>query len=140
MNAAYLYAQLEQAEKINKNRLASWELYYKELKLLADREIIELPYIPDECSHNAHMFYIKTKDKIERDSLIEYLKQNDIQSVFHYVPLHSSPAGKKYGCFHGEDVYTTLESDKLIRLPMYYRLEEKNILETIYYIKSFYKL
>lgn len=139
MNAAYLYAQLEQAEKINKNRLASWELYYKELKPLADRELIELPYIPEECSHNAHMFYIKAKDKIERDSLIEYLKQNDIQAVFHYVPLHSSPAGEKYGCFHGEDVYTTLESDKLIRLPMYYRLGEKNLLEVIRYIKSFYK-
>lgn len=136
INAAYLYAQLEQADKINNDRLHSWNLYYENLK---DIEGIELPYVPKECKHNAHMFYIKTKDINERTKLIKYLKENDIASVFHYIPLHTSPAGKKYGRFHGEDKYTTKESERLLRLPMYYRLKDEEVLEVCKKIKEFYK-
>ncbi len=138
MNAAYLYAQLEVAEVINQNRLASWNIYYEELKALEERGQIELPYIPEECEHNAHMFYIKAKNRDERDELIKYLKENDIASVFHYVPLHSSPAGRKYGEFHGKDIYTTKESDKLLRLPMYFGIKNENVLEVVNRVRSFF--
>ena len=127
MNAAYLYAQLEVAEVINKDRLNSWNLYYESLEPLQDDGYIELPYVPKECKHNAHMFYIKVKDLYERTRLIAHLKENGIASAFHYVPLHSSPAGKRFGKFSGEDVYTTVESDRLLRLPMYYGLKESDM-------------
>lgn len=127
LNAAYLYAQLEQADKITNDRLASWNKYYELLKPLADNGAVELPFIPDHCTHNAHMFYIKAKNLDERTRLIEYLKENDVNAVFHYIPLHSAPAGIKYGRFHGEDKFTTKESERLLRLPMYYGLTEKNI-------------
>ena len=114
LNAAYLWAQLEMAEEINTNRLNSWENYYAGLKELADDGKIELPFVPQECSHNAHMFYIKTRDLAERTALINYLKENGISAVFHYIPLHTSPAGRKFGEFVGKDVYTTKESDRLV--------------------------
>ena len=136
INAAYLYAQLEMADEINKNRLKNWNLYYENLK---DIEQIEMPYVPAECKHNAHMFYIKTKDLEERTKLINYLKENEIQAVFHYIPLHSAPAGIKYGRFHGEDRYTTKESERILRLPMYYGLKEEEILKVCNKIKEFYK-
>ena len=135
INAAYLYAQLEEADKINNNRLNSWNLYYENLK---DVKEIELPYIPKECKHNAHMFYIKTKDMKERTELIKFLKENEIASVFHYIPLHTAPAGIKYGRFNGEDKYTTKESERLLRLPMYYGLEEEDVLKVCTKIKEFY--
>lgn len=140
MNAAYLYAQLEEADKINQDRLTNWNLYYKELSDLAKQGAIELPHIPEECQHNAHMFYIKTTNRETRDSFIRYLKESDIQAVFHYVPLHSSQAGRKFGRFHGEDIYTTSESEKLLRLPMYYGMKGENVLEVIYCIKHFFEL
>lgn len=127
INAAYLFAQLENAEKINNNRLSSWNLYYELLKPLERKNIISLPYIPANCEHNAHMFYIKTKNLEERTELISYLKDNKIQSVFHYIPLHSTKAGKKYSEFVGEDKFTTSESERLVRLPMYFGLEEQDI-------------
>lgn len=127
LNAAYLWAQLESAEEINQNRLESWQLYYDGLKPLFDRGLIDLPYIPPECKHNAHMFYIKTKNLVTRTSLIEFLKEKNISSAFHYVPLHSSLAGKKYGYFFGEDKYTTQESERILRLPMYYNLSIENV-------------
>ena len=136
INAAYLYAQLEMADEINKNRLKNWNLYYENLK---DIEQIEMPYVPAECKHNAHMFYIKTKDLEERTKLIKHLKENEIQAVFHYIPLHSAPAGIKYGRFHGEDKYTTKESERLLRLPMYYGLKEEDVLKVCDKIKEFYK-
>ncbi|MBU3178173.1 dTDP-4-amino-4,6-dideoxygalactose transaminase [Clostridium estertheticum] len=123
INAAYLYAQLEEADKINNKRLELWNTYYDILKPLMDKGVIELPHVPKECKHNAHMFYIKTKDMDERTKLIDYLKNNDILSVFHYIPLHSSPAGLKFGRFNGEDKYTTKESERLLRLPMFYDLD-----------------
>ena len=139
LNAAYLWAQLEDAQKIYDDRMRSWNLYYEQLKPLADEGRIELPVIPEGCVHNAHMFYIKTKDLKERTDLIFYLKGKQINSVFHYIPLHSSPAGKRLGVFHGEDKYTTRESERLLRLPMYYGLGKENIECVTESIKNFYK-
>ncbi len=139
MNAAYLWAQLEKVDDICSNRIASWNRYYEGLKCLANSGCIELPTIPEHCEHNAHMFYIKTKNIEERSKLIQHLKENGIMSVFHYIPLHSAPAGKKFGRFHGEDIYTTSESERLLRLPMYYGLENDAIDKTISLIKDFYK-
>lgn len=122
LNAAYLWAQLEEADRMNQDRLASWHRYYKKLKVLEENDKIELPVIPSGCVHNAHMFYIKAKDLKERTNLIKYMKENEIGCVFHYIPLHTAPAGLKYGRFHGEDRFTTNESERLMRLPMYYGL------------------
>ena len=138
INAAYLYPQIINADEIMKNRISSWNLYYANLKTLEDNEIINLPSIPNYCEHNAHKFYIKAKDLEERTSLIEFLKKNDIQSVFHYIPLHSSPAGLKFGRFHGHDNFTTKESERLLRLPMYYGLNSEEIEYITDKIKKFY--
>jgi len=122
MNAAYLYAQLEMAEEINDARLVCWNRYHENLKSLQEKGLVELPVVPEGCVHNAHMFYIKVKDIEVRTALIDYLKSQGIMSVFHYIPLHTAPAGLKYGRFHGEDKYTTRESERLTRLPMFYGL------------------
>ena len=127
LNAAYLYAQLEIADTINYTRIARWEQYYKLLKPLADSGRIGLPFVPEGCVHNGHMFYIKCKDITERESLIKHLADAGIMAVFHYIPLHTAPAGLKYGRFHGEDRYTTTESERLLRLPMYYTLSEDDV-------------
>lgn len=139
LNAAYLYAQLEEADKINQFRLQRWEQYYDGLQDLKGAGHIELPYIPEYCEHNAHMFYIKAKDIEERSKLIAYLKENGVLSVFHYIPLHGAPAGKTYGRFHGEDRYTTKESERLVRLPMYYNLKEEDVAYAIDLIHKFYR-
>ena len=123
LQAAYLWGQLENAEIINETRLKLWHRYYQGLKKLSDKGLIEIPHIPEKCQHNAHMFYIKVKNLNERSRLLDYLKENKIIATFHYVPLHSSMAGKKFGNFHKVDQFTTLESDRLIRLPLYYSLE-----------------
>lgn len=130
LNTAYLYGQLENAQSIMDSRMNSWNLYYELLKPLAESGVLELPYIPDECEHNAHMFYIKLKDIDERTRLIAKLKNNDICAVFHYIPLHSAPAGRRFGRFNGKDIYTTKESERLLRLPMYYGLKE-NFIEIV---------
>lgn len=135
INAAYLYAQLEVSKEIIDDRLSSWNRYYQNLK---DLDCIELPYIPEGCKHNGHIFYIKTKDSSERTELIKFLKRQGITAVFHYVPLHSSPAGKKFGYFYGEDRFTTKESERLLRLPMYYGLKNEEVDEVCYSIKKFY--
>ena len=122
LNAAYLYAQLEVAEQINKKRLDLWDNYYNGLHDLQEQEYLELPYVPAECQHNAHMFYIKLKDLDQRTQMLDYLRKKGIYAVFHYVPLHSSKAGKEFGEFVGDDIYTTKESDRLLRLPMFYGL------------------
>ena len=124
MNAAYLWAQLERADDINENRLATWHAYDDAFAGLANAERIETPTIPPECTHNAHMYYIKCRDLDERTEFISYMKERGVYCVFHYVPLHSAPAGLRYGRFHGKDVYTTRESDRLVRLPMYYGMAE----------------
>ena len=138
INAAYLWAELEQADKINDNRLATWNYYNENLKILEDEGYIQRPYIPEECKHNSHMYYIKAKDLEERTNLIKYLKENGVQAVFHYIPLHTAPAGIKYGRFNGEDKYTTKESDRLLRLPMYYNLQKEDAEKVVQTIKDFY--
>ena len=122
MNVAYVYAQLEIADEITDHRLDCWNRYYERLKPLADAGKIELPVVPEGCVHNAHMFYIKAADLEQRSAFIKFMKENEIMCVFHYIPLHTAPAGLKYGRFHGEDKYTTKESERLVRLPMFYKL------------------
>lgn len=139
LNAAYLLGQLESADLINDNRLNSWDLYHAGLSELEKREYIKLPEIPEECTHNAHMFYVKTKNVEERTQLIEYLKLRGVQAVFHYVPLHSSPYGQVAGEFVGKDNYTTKESERILRLPLYYGIKEENVAYVIDSINMFYK-
>jgi dTDP-4-amino-4,6-dideoxygalactose transaminase len=140
MNAAYLWAQLELADKITRARLARWEQYNTLLQPLKDRGIIELPFIPEGCVHNAHMYYIKTKDINERSRFIDFMKQNGIWTVFHYIPLHTAPAGMRFGTFYGEDVYTTKESERLVRLPMFYSLKESEVDYIVDKVKEFYRV
>lgn len=139
LNAAYLWAQFEVAQKIYDDRMKSWNTYYDNLKNLQEYGKIELPVVPKECSHNAHMFYIKVKDLEERTKLISYLKDNGIGAVFHYIPLHSAPAGRKFGRFSGKDIYTTKESERLVRLPMYYGLNGDELSYICGKIAGFYK-
>ncbi len=127
LNAAYLYAQLEIADKINEKRLEIYNLYDQAFAPLEEKGVLERPHVPEYAVHNAHMYYLKLKNLEARTRFIEYLKGNGIQSVFHYIPLHSATAGKKFGRFHGEDIYTTKESERLVRLPMYYNLEMENV-------------
>lgn len=138
MNAAYLWAQLELADEMTNDRLARWNQYNDLLQPLKERGILELPVVPDGCVHNAHMYYAKAKDLNERTALLDFLKENEILSVFHYIPLHSAPAGLKFGRFHGEDKYTTSESERLFRLPMYYRLKEEEVNYIVSKVKEFY--
>ena len=127
MNAAYLWAQLELADEITKARMDRWNQYDALLRDLADKGLIEQPFVPDYCTHNAHMYYIKVRDLEQRSDFINFMKSKDVLTVFHYVPLHTAPAGLKYGRFHGEDNFTTRESDRLVRLPMYYALIEDDV-------------
>ncbi len=138
LNAAYLYAQLEMADTIFADRMDSWKRYYEELFPLYEEGIIELPVVPEGCTHNAHMFYIKAKDLEERTALLQYLKGKDILAVFHYIPLHSAPAGQKFGRFSGEDIYTTKESERLARLPLYYGLKPEQVDYICEQVKAFY--
>ena len=140
MNAAYLYAQLEMAEEINDKRMEIYDYYREHLAPLAEQGAVELPFVPDYAKHNAHMFYMKVKDLETRSAFITYLKENGIHAVFHYIPLHTSTAGKRFGRFHGEDVYTTKESERLVRLPLFYNLEMdqvRYIVDTILKYKGF---
>ncbi|MEE0800091.1 MAG: dTDP-4-amino-4,6-dideoxygalactose transaminase [Gemmiger sp.] len=138
LNAAYLWAQLEQADKISADRTRSWNRYYTALTPLAQAGLLELPTVPEGCVHNGHLFYIKLRDLGQRTAFIAYLKVHGVSSVFHYVPLHSAPAGLKYGRFDGEDVYTTKESNRLARLPLYYGLTDEDIDYVVDTIKSFF--
>ena len=139
MNAAFLWAQLQEADKINNDRLAAWDRYYKGFEQLEQEGFVTRPFIPEECKHNAHMFYLKAEDLETRTKLISFLKENGVMAVFHYVPLHSAPAGEKFGEFVGEDKYTTKESDRLVRLPMYYGLSESETDKVIEKVIEFYK-
>lgn len=139
LNAAYLWAQIEVADKIYEDRMNSWNKYYEMLCPLQKRGCLELPVIPENCVHNAHMFYIKVENLEERTKLINYLRENEINAVFHYIPLHTAPAGRKFGEFRGEDVYTTKESERLIRLPLYYGLGE-NVEKVVEAVQNFYKM
>lgn len=139
LNAAYLWAQLLRADEINTNRLKTWNFYYNSLRNLEDEGKLKLPVIPDACIHNAHMFYIKCKNLQERTDFISYMLEQQICCVFHYIPLHSAPAGLKYGIFWGDDVYTTAESERIVRLPMYYGLTEDDCIKVISSIYKFFE-
>ena len=138
LNAAYLWAQLLKADEINDNRLNTWNKYREALLPLAQSGKLELPTVPEGCVHNAHMFYIKAKDLEERTALIKHLKERDILAVFHYVPLHSAPAGLRFGRFNGEDLYTTSQSDRLLRLPLYFGLADQDRQAVINAVREFY--
>lgn len=140
MNAAYLWGQLEAADQINNDRLASWNDYYQALRPLEQAGKLELPAIPEGCVHNAHMFWVKCRDLEERTAFIQHLKDSGVLAVFHYIPLHSAPAGLRYGRFSGEDVYTTKESDRLVRLPLYYGLTAQDRQQVIQAVKAFFEV
>lgn len=139
LNAAYLWAQLEKADEINENRLQSWNRYNEAFQELAEAGKIELPTIPDGCVHNAHMYYVKLKDLEERTKFIAYMKEAGVQCTFHYIPLHSAPAGQKFGIFSGNDERTTSESERLVRLPLYYQFSEEDRDKVITCIKNFFE-
>lgn len=139
LNAAYLWAQLLKVEEIENDRLTTWNYYYDKFKPLERNGHVELPIVPDGCKHNAHMFYLKCKDMQERKALIDYCKEQGVQLVFHYVPLHSAPAGYKFGRFDGNDEYTTKESERLVRLPMFYGLSQDERRKVVDTVSSFYK-
>ena len=139
MNAAYLWAQLQEADRINEDRLATWNAYAEAFRPLAQEGKVVLPTVPADCVHNAHMFYIKLRDLKQRTAFIQYLRDREISSVFHYVPLHSAPAGRKFGRFNGEDVSTTKESDRLVRLPLYYGMKPEDRERVIDTVHSFFR-
>jgi len=139
INAAFLYAQLRQADKVNAKRNKLWNRYHELLKPLADSGKLELMSIPSECEQNGHLFFIKTKNAIERENLIRYLNNKSIYPAFHYLPLHTSQAGKSFGRFEGTDTWTTSESERLLRLPMFYKLRFQEITEITAIIKRFYE-
>lgn len=139
LNAAYLWGQLKKADEINQYRMNCWNTYYEAFKKLHDEGKIDLPFVPKECTQNAHMFYIKVLNVQERTAFISYLKERGIMAVFHYIPLHSSPAGQKYGRFDGKDEYTTKESERLVRLPMYYNFKQEDQNEVIDAVLEFWK-
>lgn len=138
LQAAYLWAQLEEAEKINERRLAFWQIYYDALTPLAEDGLLTLPIIPEGLEHNAHMFYIKLNDIEQRTAFNDYMKEHGILTVFHYVSLHTSPAGMKFGRFDGQDIFTTKESERLVRLPMFYNMTEEEQQTVIHHIRQFF--
>ncbi|XXN63452.1 dTDP-4-amino-4,6-dideoxygalactose transaminase [Enterobacter ludwigii] len=138
LQAAFLWAQLEAAEQINQQRLRLWQRYYDALQPLAAAGRIELPVVPKNCRHNAHMFYIKLRDSNDRQALINWMKEAEILTVFHYIPLHSSPAGERFGRLHGDDVFTTRESERLLRLPLFFNLSDNNQRTVISSLLSFF--
>lgn len=139
LNAAYLWAQLQMANEITNNRMATWNAYYNAFKPLADCGRIQIQHIPSECKHNAHMFFIKCKDLADRTKFIDFMKQRDVCCVFHYIPLHSAPAGQKFGRFNGCDFFTTQESEKIVRLPLYWNMAENDLNTVINLTLSFFK-
>lgn len=138
LNAAYLWGQLEKADEINENRLSIWNRYDEAFKELEENGLVERPFIPEGCVHNAHMYYLKCKNLEERTAFIAHMKENGVLCVFHYIPLHSAPAGLKFGSFAGKDEFTTKESERLVRLPMYYGMSEDELNKIIETVKSFY--
>ncbi len=138
LSAAFLYAQLKKVGGIIGNRENLWKAYRRLLKPLSDKGLIEVPVIPAHCQNNYHIFFIKVKDKNERERLIKYLKAKNIYSVFHYIPLHSSPAGKRFGCFKDWDVFTTKESERILRLPLYFNLKIGQVKKICQKINDFY--
>lgn len=139
LNSAYLWGQLQRADEINQNRLAAWQRYRDAFAPLADAGRVQLPAVPEGCVHNAHMFYLRCADLAQRTALIRFLKEGGVQAVFHYIPLHSAPAGLRFGRFHGEDLYTTRCSEQLVRLPLYYGLTEEDQETVIRRVLAFFE-
>ncbi|PKK89432.1 MAG: dTDP-4-amino-4,6-dideoxygalactose transaminase [Candidatus Wallbacteria bacterium HGW-Wallbacteria-1] len=139
LQAAYLWGQLQKAETIQTARMDRWNQYFLELSSPAFHNILQLPSIPDHCTHNAHIFHVKTVDLATRTALINHLKNHNIVAVFHYVPLHSSPMGQKIGHLSGQDTFTTTESERLLRLPMFNLLRSDEVSRIITAIKGFYQ-
>ena len=139
LNAAYLWAQLERADAINEDRLAAWNAYDRAFQPLKAENGVELPVVPEGCVHNAHLYYLKCRDLSQRTRLIAFLKEQGVQAVFHYIPLHSAPAGLKFGHFHGRDEFTTKESERLVRLPLYYGLKESDRRRVIDAVRAFFR-
>ena len=131
IQAACLYAQLEESQVINRDRLASWDVYYDKLNKLSELKMVELPTVPVDCNHNAHMFFIKVVNASDRNKLLKYLNTRNIGAVFHYIPLHSSPAGVSMSRFHGKDRFTTSESERIIRLPLWFGMNKSQINEVV---------
>lgn len=138
LNAAYLWGQLQHADEINNDRLKTWNTYYLAFRPLEEKGLIEIPVIPDECVHNAHMFYIKLKSLEERTEFIQFMKDSGVYCVFHYIPLHSAPAGEKFGIFAGEDKYTSSESERLVRLPLYYNMGGSDLEKVINTVNNYF--
>jgi dTDP-4-amino-4,6-dideoxygalactose transaminase len=139
LNAAYLFAQLENIDLINQDRLSTWLFYHENLSPLRDDGLIEIASIPDNCVHNAHMFWVKVRDLEERTDFIKFLKEQGVYSVFHYVPLHSSGAGLQFGRFCGDDVYTTRESERIVRLPLYYNIKQNDCEKVVEAVHKFFQ-
>jgi dTDP-4-amino-4,6-dideoxygalactose transaminase len=138
LQAAYLFAQFEAADTINQRRLAIWQQYYQNFTELARINQVNLPTVPDNCQHNAHMFYLKLANIQQRSDFIGYLKENNVSSVFHYIPLHSSPAGLRFGSFCDQDQFTTQESQCLVRLPLYYQMTNEEVAQVTTVVKQFF--
>ncbi len=139
LNAAYLWGQLEAAQEIFDDRMKSWKNYYEALLPLQEQGKLTLPAVPEGCEHNAHMFYVKARDLKERTALIAHLRDREVQAVFHYIPLHTAPAGMRLGRFCGEDRYTTKESERLLRFPLYYGMKEEDQKQVIRSVYEFYR-
>ena len=139
LNAAYLWAQFQRAEEIQMDRMRIWQAYDEAFRPLEDAGKVALPTIPQDCKHNAHMFYLKLRDLEDRTRFLDFMKECGICSVFHYIPLHSAPAGKRFGRFHGEDRFTTQESERLTRLPLYYGMEQEDLDYVIEKVKVFFQ-
>ncbi|MCP4990428.1 MAG: dTDP-4-amino-4,6-dideoxygalactose transaminase [Colwellia sp.] len=140
LQAAFLFAQFEAAETINSQRLSIWHQYYQNFTELAQANLVDLPTVPDNCVHNAHMFYLKLADIEQRSDFIRYLKESDVASVFHYIPLHSSPAGLRFGTFCGDDQFTTQESERLVRLPLFYQMTDVEIIKVVNVVREFFTI
>jgi dTDP-4-amino-4,6-dideoxygalactose transaminase len=138
LSAAYLWGNIEKVDEINQNRLNTWHQYYDNLKDLKVQRLIDLPIVPNNCTHNAHMFYIKVRSLNVRGELIDHLKENGILATFHYVPLHSSEAGIKFGKFYGNDQFTTKESERLIRLPLYFGMSDESVQKVVAAIRGYF--
>lgn len=140
LQAAFLFANLEQAQAIKNRRRAVWNLYFDSLQTLVDKGLINLPGIPEGCDHNGHLFYLKTQSAELRTELIAYLKQQKIHAVFHYLPLHDTAMGMRHGKFVGDDQHTLETSQKIVRLPLYYDIQNDDIERVTQAIKRFYGL
>jgi dTDP-4-amino-4,6-dideoxygalactose transaminase len=136
--AAFLYAQMEKAEQIMARRNLIYNFYLRALRPLAEKSYIQLPCILEDCSINGHIFYIITRSLKERKALTGFLMKEGISALFHYVPLHSSPAGKKYGRVNGKMNVTNKVSKCLLRLPLYYGMTGEDVLRVSDKIKNFY--